>query len=149
MGYEKDKVIQTEHDYKIQQYWNPDNIQTLAKSYIKSVTARNNYLKHNVNKVNAVLRILKYNKVPTIVYNDSIPMIDQIYESLDPSIAVKYHSQIESTYMYYEDGSIIRYLSGEREGEPKLFGKTTIKKQAIERIKSGQALYLITGKEFK
>ena len=146
MGYEKDKVIQTEHDYKIQQYWNPDNIQTLAKSYIKSVTARNNYLKHNVNKVNAVLRILKYNKVPTIVYNDSIPMIDQIYESLDPSIAVKYHSQIESTYMYYEDGSIIRYLSGEREGEPKLFGKTTIKKQAIERIKSGQALYLITGK---
>lgn len=146
MGYDKNAVIDNEYIKMIQEFWNPDNVENVAKSYIKSVTARNNYLKHNVNKVNAVLQILKHYRKPTIVYNDSIDMIDQIYDNLNSKEVVKYHSAVESIHLYDENGEIIRYASGERKGEPKLFGKTTIKKLAIERINSGQALYLITGK---
>lgn len=145
-GYVKDKQFDNDLDKRKQLYWNPDNIHTLAKNYIKNINTRNNYLKHNINKVNAVLKILNFIQAPTIVYNESIEMIDQLYDSLNPKVAVKYHSAIESTYMYYDNGEVIRYLSGEKKGQPKLFGKTTIKKQAIERIKSGQALYLITGR---
>ena len=130
----------------MQKFWNPDNIQELAKSYLKSVAARNNYLKHNVAKVNAVLNILKLTQDSTIVYNDSIEMIEQLFDNLNPKHTVKYHSQIESIPMYYDNGEVITYLSGERKGQVKLFGKTTIKKLAIERMKSGEALYLITGK---
>ena len=146
MGWEKDKVCNNEYESKLQKFWNPDNIQELSKSYLKSVTARNNYLKHNVAKVNTVLNILRFTQQPTIVYNDSIEMIDQLYDNLNPKVAVKYHSQIESTYMHYDNGEVITYLSGEKAGQPKLFGKTTIKKVAIERMKSEQALYLITGR---
>ena len=146
MGYDKDKIITNEYDRKLQQFWNPDNLLEFAKSYLKSVAARNNYLKHNVHKVNIVLDIIKATKVPTIVYNESIEMIDQIYDNLNPKVTVKYHSQIESSPMYYDNGEPIRYLSGERKGEIKLFGKTTLKKQAIDKIVSGEALYLITGR---
>lgn len=145
MGYERGFIITNNHENTIQTYWNPDNIEAVSKSYIKSVTARNNYMKHNINKVNAVLAMSKKINRPTIVYNDSIEMIDQLYSTLSVP-RVKYHSSMESVPMTYDNGEIITYLSGDKKGQVKLFGKTTIKKQAIERIKSGQALYLITGK---
>lgn len=146
MGYEKDIVITNEYTRMMQEFWHPDNVETLAKSYIKSVTARNNYLKHNVNKVNGVLQILKHYRRPTIVYNDSIDMIDQLYDNLNAKEVVKYHSAVESIYMYDDNGNVITYAGGQRKGEPKLFGKTTIKKLAIERMNTGKAMYLITGK---
>lgn len=146
MGWEKDKVCTNEYEAKLQKFWHPDNIQELSKSYLKSVAARNNYLKHNVAKVNAVLSILRLTKESTIVYNDSIEMIDQLYDNLGSKFAVKYHSQVESMYMHYDNGEVITYLSGDKAGQPKLFGKTTIKRLAIERMKSNDALYLITGR---
>lgn len=146
MDWSKDKVCTNEYETKLQKFWNPDNIQELAKSYLKSVRVRNNYLKHNVAKVNGVLSILKVTKEPTIVFNDSIEMIDQLYDILGHKVAVKYHSQIESSVMYYDNGEVITYLSGERAGQPKMFGKTTLKKRAIESMSSGDTLYLITGK---
>ena len=146
MGYKKDLVITNDYDRLKQSFWNPDSIAELAKSYIKCVTARNNYLKHNVNKVNAVYDISKVIQRPTIVYNDSIDMIDQLYSTLKVP-RVKYHSQIESMPMKYDDnGEWITYLSGDKAGQIKLFGKTTLKRLAIESIKTGKAIYLITGK---
>lgn len=145
MGYKKDGIIVNDYTKRLQTFWNPDNINAIAKQYIKAVTARNNYLKHNVNKVNAVFEISKILQIPTIIYNDSIEMIDQLYSTLKVP-RVKYHSQIESMPMKYDNGEYITYLSGERKGEVKLFGKTTLKKLAIEQMLSGEALYLITGK---
>jgi len=145
MGYKKDKIIISEYVRKVQDTWNPTNIQDLAKSYIKSITVRNNYLKYNVNKVNAVISMSKVINRPTIIYNDSIDMIDQLYSQLTIP-RVKYHSQIESMPMYYDNGTVITYLSGDKKGQVKMFGKTTLKHNAIESIKDGRALYLITGK---
>ena len=144
-GYKRDVVITNSAIENIQRFWHPDNIAELAKSYIKAVKARNDYFKYNVSKVNTILELSNKIQKPTIVYNDSIDMIEHLSKSLKVS-NVKYHSQMESIYLYDENDEIIRYASGEKKGEPKLFGKTTIKKLAIESITSGESLYLITGR---
>ena len=144
-GYRKDAEITNDYVNRIQTFWNPNNIEELAKTYIKCVGNRNAYLKHNVDKVNAVFRLSEIINKPTIVYNESIEMIEQIYDTINVP-KVKYHSQMEGIYKYYDNGEIITYLSGEKAGQPKLFGKTVIKKDAIDAIREGKALYLITGK---
>ena len=146
MGYDKNKIPTNEYDKKKQTFWHPDNILELAKSYLKAVTARNNYLKHNVSKIDACIKILNFLQVPTIVYNESIETIDQIHNYFRNGEAVKYHSNLESAYMYESDGSIITYKTGEKAGQPKLFGKTTFKKLAIDSILNGLSKYLITGR---
>lgn len=145
MGYKKDGVITNDYTRKLQIYYNPNNLEQLAKTYNKCVVNRNNFLKHNVNKVNAIIELSKLYPRPTIVYNDSIDMIEQLYDSLTIP-RVKYHSQIESCHLLDEKGDVILYKSGENKGTPKLFGKTTLKKLAIDSIINGDALYLITGR---
>ena len=145
MGYRKDYIIENEHDRRVQTFWNPNNVQQLAKDYIRAIQARNDYFKHNISKVNAVMKLSTNFPRPTIVYNDSIPMIDQLYESIRIP-RVKYHSQIESVPAIDEFGEPILYKSGEKKGQQKVIGKSLQKKLAIESIRSGEALYLITGK---
>ena len=145
MGYRRDYVIENEHDRRIQTFWNPNNVQQLSKNYIQAVQSRNEYFKHNISKVNAVLRLSNKFQKPTIVYNDSIPMIDQLDECLKIP-HVKYHSQIESALAFDENGEPILYKSGEKKGQQKVIGKSVLKKLAIESIRSGSALYLITGR---
>ena len=144
-GFKRDKEITNDYDKKVQEFWNPSNIEELAKTYIKCVGNRNAYLKHNVSKVNAVFELSNIIDKPTIIYNDSIDMIDQLYNTIKrPS--VKYHSAIEPIVKYYDNGLPICYLSGEKQGEVKMFGATTQKRDAIEAITNGDVLYLITGR---
>jgi len=144
-GFRRDAIISNDYTERIQTFWNPNNIEELAKSYIKCVGTRNAYLKHNVSKVNAVLELSQIIDKSTIIYNDSIDMIDQLYNTIKrPS--VKYHSAIEPVVKYYDNGQPICYLSGERAGEVKMFGAATQKRDAIEAMISGEALYLITGR---
>ena len=144
-GFRKDAIISNEYTERIQTFWNPNNVESLAKTYIKCVNNRNAYLKHNVSKVNAVLELSNFIDKPTIVFNDSIDMIEQIYDTIKVP-KVKYHSAIEGIVKYYDNGQPICYLSGDRQGEVKLFGATVQKKDAIEAMINGTALYLITGR---
>lgn len=146
MGFKKDAIIVNDYIKQIQTFWHPDNIYEMSKSYIKAVKARNDYLKYNVSKVNAVLELSNYITKPTIIYNDSIEMIDHLSSAIKrPN--VKYHSQMESVYIKDKStGDYIRYTSGEKEGQPKVFGKTYLKKLALTSIKDGSSLFLITGR---
>lgn len=144
-GFRRDAEIVNEYTERIQTFWNPSNIEELAKSYIKCIGTRNAYLKHNVSKVNAVLELSKIIDKSTIIYNDSIDMIEQLYNTIQRT-KVKYHSSIEPIVKYYDNGLPICYLSGEKQGEVKMFGATTQKRDAIEAITNGDALYLITGR---
>lgn len=144
-GFRRDAIISNEYTERIQTFWNPSNIEEQAKAYIKCINNRNAYLKHNVSKVNAVLELSNVIDKPTIIYNDSIDMIDQLYSTIKrPS--VKYHSAIEPIVKYYDNGQPICYLSGERQGEVKMFGATTQKRDAIDAMINGDVTYLITGR---
>lgn len=145
MGYRKDEPIVNDYVSRIQTYWNPSNIESVAKTYCKAIENRNRFIKHNVAKVNAVMALSKIIKEPTIVYNDSNDMTDQLYEQLDVP-RVRYHSGLESEPMFDEEGYPVLYKSGDKIGMQKVMGKTMQKKLAIESIVSGKALYLITGK---
>ena len=144
-GYKEGGIITNELTKRMYTFWNPDNIEELARTYIKCVAARNDYLKHNVSKVNAVLDLTNVIDKPTIIFNDSIEMIDQLYTTIKGT-KVKYHSAIEPIMKRYDNGEIITYLSGDKQGMPKMFGATVQKRDAIESLNNGTAQFLITGK---
>lgn len=129
----------------IQKFWNPEYVKELAKTYIKAVKLRNDYLKYNVSKVNMVLELAENISDPMIIYNDSIDMIEHLSHAIKKP-SVKYHSEMESVTMKDDDGNVICYKSGDKAGQPKLFGKTTLKKLAIDKISSGEVNILITGR---
>ena len=144
-GYEHGGIITNNLTRRMYEFWNPDNIEELAKTYIKCVNTRNDYLKHNVSKVNAVLDLTNVINKPTIIFNDSIDMIDQLYNTIKGT-KVKYHSAIDPIMKRYDNGEIITYLSGDKQGQPRMFGATTQKKDAIESLNNGTVQFLITGK---
>jgi len=141
MGWNKDLDLTIEFNAERDRCWNPNNIYERVKQFKAYVAKRNLILVHNRVKMNAVLNIINANPVTTICFNESTEMVDDITDML-PGKAVAYHSNIETRHIIDEDGDLIR----DSKGNPKKFGKTSLKKLAIEGIKTGKFKYLITAK---
>ena len=140
MGWSKDMDMTTEYNKKIAKYWSPDNIFERCKKFKDFVKQRNEILIHNRPKINAVLEILQNNEVPTICFNESIAMVDDLAEHF-PKNGIPYHSNIESRYVINpETGHYFTY----KNGNPKYMGKESLKKLAIAGMKSGIYKYLFT-----
>jgi len=144
-GYKDNMVGDSEYIQSIKANWNPEVIRTKAKSYHELVKMRNDYIKYNISKINVVLELVSIINKPTIIYNDSVDMIEHLHSSIRKS-AVKYHSYLESVKKLDDKGEPIRYKSGEKQGQIRLFGKKYLKDEAINSIKNGKALFLITGR---
>lgn len=141
MGWHKDLDISIPFNAKRDAIWNPNNIYERCKMFKSFVAKRNLILVHNRVKINAVLEIIKSNPVPTICFNESTEMVEDI-TSLLPGTAIAYHSNIETRHLVDERGELI--LDGK--GNPKKFGKIALKKLAIQGMKDGMFKYLITAK---
>jgi len=141
MGWKKDLDLTIPFNAERDRLWNPNNIYERVKIFKQYVAKRNLILVHNKVKLNAVLEILKDNPVTTICFNESTEMVDDIVDML-PGEAIGYHSNIETRNIIDENGDLIL----DKKGNPKKFGKISLKKIAIEGIKSGKFKYLITAK---
>lgn len=140
MGWSRDMILDNDYNKQINAYWNPDNIYERAKKFTDFVRQRNNILIHNRPKINAVISILKHNSVPTICFNESIPMVEDLYEYFNKD-GIAYHSSIESRYVINPNtGNYYTY----KNGNPKKLGQASLKKLAIEGIKNGTYKYLFT-----
>ena len=84
-------------------------------------------------------------KLPlSVSYRCAVNIVKEA-QKIVPEISYAPHA-IEGIVKYYDNGQPICYLSGDRQGEIKLFGATVQKKDAIEAMINGTALYIITGR---
>jgi len=141
MGWHKDLDLSIPFNSKRDAIWNPNNIYERCKTFKQFVIKRNLILVHNRVKINAVLEIIKANPVPTICFNESTEMVEDI-TSLLPGTAIAYHSNIETRHLVDSDGQLVL----DSKGNPKKFGKIALKKLAISGMKDGMFKYLITAK---
>ena len=142
MGWRQDLPLNTKYNVQLNEYWNPNAIYERVKSFKNIVKYRNELINNNTNKLQAILEIIKYNDVPTIIFNESTIFVDIIAKALGDK-AIAYHSNIESKpiideetgeFKKYKTGKIIKY------------GAKRLKDIAIKGIESGKYKYLVTAK---
>ena len=146
MGWSIDLDLTTEYGKQRDKYWNPNNIYDRTKAFQSIIRNRNELISNNDVKLKAVIDIVTKYDVPTIIFNENIDFVTQIADSLGVN-AIAYHSRIESRPIWDDiNNDWVRYKSGDKAGEPKKFGKDTIKSETIQGMISGKYKYLVTAK---
>lgn len=142
MGWTKDLDLSNPHNKERDVYWNPNNIYERCKTFKTFVAKRNELLINNENKLKLILQICDTNRVPTIIFNENIEFVNTIADALGHK-AIAYHSKIKSRPVFDEEvGDYIRFSTG----RIKMFGAATLKNEALEGIRTGRYLYLVTAK---
>jgi superfamily II DNA or RNA helicase len=120
-------------------HWHPDNIRINARKYNSAVRSRYELISRNSQKLNTVVSIIERNDVPTIIFNDSIDMVEDIAFRLGRKCLV-YHSKLEPR-------EIVNPMTGEpykyKNGNTKTFGITSLRKLIPELMYSGTHRYLV------
>lgn len=146
MGWYPSIDITTDYGKQRNEYWNPNAIYERCKNFTGIIKFRNEILANNDIKLNAIKDLIDKYPIPTIIFNESIDFVTKIANILGKD-AIAYHSKIESRPIWNEDiNDWIRYKTGDKKGEPKVFGKDTIRDETIKGIISGKYKYLITAK---
>lgn len=150
-GWDKNLNLSGELEQQINHYWSPEAIEHRCKEFLILVRNRNNLMIMHPLKLQAVTDIVQKFKKPTIVFNESTDFADLIAQSInrlqdDDLTATVYHSYLNSRPLRDENGEYYRYKSGAKKGEIKLFGKDTLKAEAIEGFKRGHYKVISTAK---
>jgi superfamily II DNA or RNA helicase len=146
MGWSVNLDMLNDNNRSIDAHWSPNNLYERCKQFKDFVKKRNDLINSNPVKLAAILKIIERNPVPTIVFNESTSFCNIVADSIGKD-AVAYHSNIKSRPIFDKDNDdFIRYQSGAKEGQPRMFGSQTIKNDAIKGIETGQYKYLITVK---
>lgn len=147
MGWNNNLDLSIDLNRKINEVWNPNSIYEKAKTFSILIQNRKDLLDKHENKIEAVKEVLTKFDLKTICFSQSTDFADRLCYDLNAIgiPTVKYHSNIKSEGKVGEDGDFIRYKTGAKIGQIKLFGKDTIKKDSIEAIKSGTARVISTG----
>lgn len=151
MGWHRNLDISDELGKQINDYWSPNAIHEASKKFMDFIRKRNNILINNEVKLNVVKEIVSKYHYPTIIFNESTDFADAITEAInndsDYHNAICYHSNIESRPIINPaTNSYYLYTTGERKGEPKVFGKKTIKNMVIEGTRTGIYTIISTAK---
>ncbi len=148
-GWHIDLDMSNPKNVEIDNNWNPADLYNKCKTFKEIVDKRNEILINNDIKLDKVVEILKLNPVPTIIFNESIDFVDKLNLVLNNKgiKSIAYHSKIKSQPLIDpQTNEYYKYGSGSKKGETKIFGKTNIKRYAIEGMKSGYFNVLITVK---
>lgn len=138
-GWHKNLDLTNDRDKKINDLWNPHKIIGYAIKGINAIRHRKNILYSCTNKVTLTLEIVKkFDDIKTIIFSESTTFADKVgllineHKSND---AVVYHSQLQSVMMPSEKtGKLIKY------------GKTRLRKRAIDRIIRGLSRVVVTAR---
>lgn len=154
MGWSKDIPLINQYNVNRDKYWNPIAIEQRCSDFMKLVYNRNKIINNNRVKLDMVIDLYKTFPNPTICFSKSTEFADLVAGKINALIdmfdvdikrAVCYHSNIESRHLVGEDGKVLTYGKGaKKEGEPKIFGKESLKKNAIEGMNNGIFGFLST-----
>jgi hypothetical protein len=142
MGWTKDMDMSVDMNRKLNQYYNPGQLQEISKVFNSIIRDRNNLIINSRNKLTMVLEIIHRNPEPTIIFNESTNMCIDIANAIG-SEAIEYHSKVEPKYI--TDPNTGDYFCHQN-GNPIKFGATRLKNLAIEGIKNGMFKYIVTVK---
>lgn len=135
-GWRKDLDLNNPQSAQIDDIWNPHKIFGYAVTLITTIKKRKDILYNNQVKLNACFNILtKFTNLKSIVFSQSTNFADKLNLTLNNSNlnSVVYHSQL-----------LTELRPSLKTGKLTKFGKTRLKKEAIESIKSGKANILVT-----
>lgn len=151
MGWSIGLDLTSEYGKERNEIWHPDNIRIRAHIFADFVSKRNEILINNQIKADKVIELVKMFPNKTICFNESTVLADTITDNLnsafDKPIATVYHSNITSRPLW--DVAIkdyIKYGSGAKKGEVKMFGKTTLRNIAIDGLRDGTYTVLVTAR---
>ena len=137
-GWKRDLNLTYPAHQQINDLWNPSFFIGWANRLINAIRGRKNLLCNANAKYNATLEIMnKYNKVKTIIFSESTDFADKIGVILNnhKHPTVVYHSNLATkTITSPVSGKLIKY------------GKVRQKKEALSRIRLGQARVLAVTK---
>jgi len=138
-------MISSHNIYKL---WNPSVIRGYARRVVENLKNINDFLYNNESKYSAAMQILrKFHDKKIMTFGQSTKFADSLtdwFNKEELGVAVSYHTQMKSRPLMNQHGEYIRYKTGERAGEIKKFGLTTLKKLTIEAFVNGTANVLCT-----
>lgn len=136
-GWRKDLDLSNPRDAQINDLWNPSKIFGYAQSLLNAIRHRKNILYNAEEKAQMSLNIcFKFYELKTIVFSQSTAFADKLHLMLNEQEAnscVVYHSSLETTM-----------LPSPKTGKLIKFGKTRLKRMAIEKIRNGDARIITT-----
>lgn len=116
--------------------WNPTKVLAYARHVMDSIRKRKDVIYNAENKIHEALKLVfKYPELKTICFSQSTTFADKLgllINKADPNSCVVYHSQLATIVTV--DGN----------GKKKKKGKTILKREAIEKIRSGEARRIST-----
>lgn len=136
-GWKKDLDLAHEANKITDNLWNPNLFIGYARSLINAIRNRRNLLNNALAKYNMTVELVnKFNNVKTIIFSESTDFADKIGVVLNNNNhpTVIYHSNLKTIAKPGKTGKLIK------------FGKTRLKKEALDNIKLGKARVLSTAK---
>lgn len=135
-------------DNPIHRQWNPGVIRGYAKMLIEATRMRSDLLYFNDSKFEATMNLIDtFKGLKTMTFGQSTKFADKIakeYNLKGYGYGVVFHTQLKSRPLTDEHGEYILYKSGNNAGKPRIFGKTALKKQAMQAFMSNKANLLAT-----
>lgn len=143
-GWRKDMDLSNETNAAIHELWSPSKIMGYAKNAMDAIRERKNLVYCAINKIKTARDLaVKFEDLKTIFFSQSTAFADVLartinthyngVDQLDHIPCVVYHSQIQTIITTDPDT-----------GKQKKKGKTVLKREAIEAIKSGKARRIST-----
>lgn len=140
--------LNNDKNIEINSLWNPNIIMGCAKKLMKATEARNKLLANSKTKIQTLLDIVtKFQNKKIITFSENTQFADEVTKLINDKLgstdllgnkqsdyAVVYHSNLESVLMPSKTGKMIKY------------GKTRLKKLAIDKIRTGEAKVINTAK---
>jgi len=141
-GWNKDIIPTDEFNLKRYTFWSPNHLLEIAEDFNYMVTSRNSIISDNEIKIQTILSLMARNTVPTLCFNKTSTMVEAInitseyftiwYPSITSREIIEYTIDLMSNYVL------------DKKGKSKKFGKTSLKRIAINNILSNKCYLLAT-----
>lgn len=137
-GWSNNMDMTKQENQELDQMYNPNRLISYAQSLTTAVRKRKEILCNCQSKLMTTIELVKkFDRVKTIIFSESTIFTDTLGKMLldAKQPVVTYHSQLETVMRTSESsGKFIK------------FGKTRLKREALENIKSGKARILNTAR---
>lgn len=135
-----------EYNKSIDDCFNPNHLYELSCNFNNIVNLRKGLILNNKNKIKVIEDIIRNNPNNKIlIVNKSNTFITNLCKHFD-KVGIKYgeyHDNIEPRYITDVDGNYIAYKTGEKKGQPKLFGARSISSLNMERFSHSDTNVLV------
>lgn len=148
LAYAKQQGYHPNADPEVKALWNPNKIMGYAKRCMQLIQARKHFLWERKEKIEAATKIITNLGLKAISFSRSTIFCDMlVHEARSKGIkAAALHSNIESQRLRDANtGDYIRYKSGKKKGEPRIFGKKKITDHILEQFSKGNLDLISSG----